>query len=62
MIEKLEKAVDRPVWLEGGGVSMRASIGAAVYPLEARDPAGLQEVADAAMYRRKRCESPPIIR
>jgi diguanylate cyclase (GGDEF)-like protein len=51
--ERLLQAVGKPFEVEGQEVSIGASIGAAICPLHASDPAGLLERADRALYRAK---------
>ncbi|MBD8525065.1 sensor domain-containing diguanylate cyclase [Pseudomarimonas arenosa] len=56
--EKVLQALCRPMELgELPALSIGASIGAALAPLHGRDPKGLLDLADQAMYRAKRSES-----
>ena len=43
----------QPVLLEGRSLSVKTSIGIAIYPLDATDPEGLLKHADRAMYKAK---------
>ena len=51
--DKIRKAVGTPVEMAGSEVYTRASVGVAVYPLDAGDAEGLLRHADIAMYRAK---------
>jgi diguanylate cyclase (GGDEF)-like protein/PAS domain S-box-containing protein len=51
--DKIRGAVGMPVGLAGAEVFPRASVGIAVYPLDAGDSEGLLRHADIAMYRAK---------
>jgi len=51
--DKIRTAVNMPVDMAGSEVFTRASVGVAVYPLDAADSEGLLRHADIAMYRAK---------
>jgi diguanylate cyclase (GGDEF)-like protein len=50
---KLLDALEAPVQVDGAEARVGASIGAALYPRDAEDPAALLRLADAAMYAAK---------
>jgi len=54
LAERLLVAIKRPCEVEGGTATVSASIGMAIYPDHATDPAELIRRADAAMYEAKR--------
>ena len=54
LAERLLVAIKRPCEVEGGTAAVSASIGMAIYPDHATDPAELIRRADAAMYEAKR--------
>lgn len=54
LAERLLVAIERPCEIEGGTATVSASIGIAIYPDRATDPAELIRRADAAMYEAKR--------
>jgi len=51
---RLHGALAEPCLIDGMPVTLRCSIGVAVAPFDAIDPAGLMRIADAALYRAKR--------
>jgi len=51
--DKILRALEPPIALEGGEVRLGASIGISLYPSDARDGDALLRNADAAMYRAK---------
>jgi predicted signal transduction protein with EAL and GGDEF domain len=51
--QHLNAALNEPVELAGYSVRLSVSSGAAVFPRDAADTAGLLAAADAAMYRDK---------
>ena len=54
LAERLLAAIERPCEIESGTATVSASIGLAIYPDHATDPAELIRRADAAMYEAKR--------
>ena len=52
--DRLAAAVTRPFMIEGHQLHLGASIGCAVFPIDADDPDGLLRAADAAMFGVKR--------
>ena len=52
--EKILRAIDRPIELEGVPAHVTASIGISFYPEDAEDPEALIRLADEAMYEAKR--------
>ena len=56
---KVLDAVQAPCQLDGHEVSIAASVGAGVYPMDGTSPDQLVRSADAAMYREKRRTSTP---
>jgi diguanylate cyclase (GGDEF)-like protein len=52
--ERLAAAVTRPFVIDGHQLHLGASIGRAVFPIDAEDPDGLLRAADAAMFGVKR--------
>lgn len=52
--EKILRALQEPLRVEGAQVKLGASIGISLYPADARDGEALLRNADAAMYRAKR--------
>ena len=53
VLEKIRRAVNEPVLLEGQEVQVSCSMGVAMYPRDGDDPTTLMMNADAAMYRAK---------
>jgi diguanylate cyclase (GGDEF)-like protein len=53
LLEKIRAAVSAPVSLLGGEVNVSCSMGVALYPGNAAEPADLMKQADAAMYLAK---------
>ncbi len=53
VMTKVMQAVTAPWTLDGQSVQVTVSLGAALYPQDARDPDELLKYADAAMYRAK---------
>jgi len=53
VLEKVISQFRTPFEVEGQALTSSASIGAALFPDDARDPDGLREQADRAMYRAK---------
>lgn len=51
--EKLRAALSRPFGVEDAEISIRASVGYAVHPVDGDDPDTLMRAADGAMYRSK---------
>ena len=54
MSERLADALTRPFMIDGHQLQIGASIGRAVFPIDADDPDGLLRCADAAMFAVKR--------
>lgn len=54
IVEKIRAAISKPFKLNGVTLTISASIGAAVYPDDAKDKDHLIRLADAGMYRVKR--------
>ncbi|MEO0945139.1 MAG: EAL domain-containing protein [Pseudomonadota bacterium] len=54
LAESLLCAIEEPIDLIGGGVSLSASIGVAIFPDDAQECKGLLRTADMAMYESKR--------
>jgi diguanylate cyclase (GGDEF)-like protein len=52
--ERLARALNEPFMIEGHRLQLGASIGRAVFPIDADDPDGLLRAADAAMFGVKR--------
>jgi diguanylate cyclase (GGDEF)-like protein/PAS domain S-box-containing protein len=52
--ERIREALEVPFDLDGTEVSARASMGISMFPLDAKDAAGLLGNADSAMYQSKR--------
>ena len=52
--DRLAAAVTRPFVIDGHELQLGASIGRAVFPIDAEDPDGLLRAADAAMFGVKR--------
>jgi diguanylate cyclase (GGDEF)-like protein len=52
--QRVLAALEAPVVLVGGSIDTAGSIGIAIFPADARDPAMLLQHADAAMYTAKR--------
>jgi diguanylate cyclase (GGDEF)-like protein len=52
--ERLARALTEPFMIEGHQLQLGASIGRAVFPIDAEDPDGLLRAADAAMFGVKR--------
>ena len=50
---KILDLIVQPILLEGRSLSVKSSIGIAIYPLDATDPEGLLKHADRAMYKAK---------
>jgi diguanylate cyclase (GGDEF)-like protein len=60
--EKIRAQLEKPYWVDGTTVTMTASNGLAVYPLDGRMYGDLIHVSDLAMYRHKgRGVTPPIV-
>ena len=53
LAQKITEEVDRPVDINGNQVSVSASVGIAMYPDHANNPAELIKAADIAMYHSK---------
>ena len=51
--QKVREAIDQPFELEACSLTVSASIGLAIYPVDGLDAAALSRHADAAMYRAK---------
>ena len=51
--DRIHRAIDAPILIEGVEVAVRASIGIALAPTHGRDPAALLRRADGAMYTAK---------
>ena len=61
--ERIAGAIAEPVVVRGATLSIRASIGSAVFPFGAGDARSLMRLADESMYQRKRDRSAaPTIR
>jgi diguanylate cyclase (GGDEF)-like protein len=63
--ERLAAAVTQPFVIDGHRLHLGASIGRAVFPIDADDPDGLLRAADAAMFEVKRdtrARSLPVVR
>ncbi len=54
VVERIERALADPFLLRVGTLTMRASVGDAIYPLNATEPYQLLRHADEAMYEHKR--------
>jgi diguanylate cyclase (GGDEF)-like protein len=52
--ERIAEAISKPIAVRGVTLSIRASIGSAVFPFEAGDARTLMRLADESMYERKR--------
>jgi diguanylate cyclase (GGDEF)-like protein len=52
--ERFERSFESPFVVDGNELTVHASIGRAVWPLDATDVEGLLRAADATMYRAKR--------
>ncbi|MGZ5036847.1 MAG: putative bifunctional diguanylate cyclase/phosphodiesterase [Usitatibacter sp.] len=55
--EKIHKALEEPLVIDGQTMDMAASIGIARYPEHGDDPSALLRAADVAMYQAKRAKS-----
>lgn len=53
VIQRIQKALEKPVMINQSEVVCRASIGAAIYPVQAADKDTLIKYADIAMYKAK---------
>lgn len=53
LVAEVRRALEQPIALSGVGVDISASIGAALYPQDARNPIELLRCADIAMYAAK---------
>jgi diguanylate cyclase (GGDEF)-like protein/PAS domain S-box-containing protein len=53
MIERMLSSISRPIVVDGGTVTLSASIGVSIYPLDDADPDTLLRHADQAMYLAK---------
>jgi diguanylate cyclase (GGDEF)-like protein len=54
VVDRLAAALGRPFMIDGHQLQLGASIGRAVFPIDAEDPDGLLRCADAAMFEVKR--------
>jgi GGDEF domain-containing protein len=57
--ERLGAALAEPFMIEGHELHLGASVGRAVFPIDAEDADGLLRSADAAMFVVKRLTHPP---
>jgi diguanylate cyclase (GGDEF)-like protein/PAS domain S-box-containing protein len=53
LVDRVLRACNEPVWLEGHAVCVSASVGVALYPQHGADASTLIRQADRAMYRAK---------
>jgi len=57
--EKIRSRLSAPYPVDGGMLTVKASIGTAVYPVDGQEYGALLEHSDIGMYRAKACSSAP---